>query len=152
VNGRLKRIWQALFSVGRKKNSLKRLVTGAAVPAGSGAAMVIAPAAAHAASYDGVCGSGYGVIDSFAVNGGTVFLTYNGTYNCVVTVRDTPGAAEYMTAGVKLSGTDWSASTTDEGDYTTYAGPRYVYAPGHRIDWGGRINGSGKDIYNSHCG
>lgn len=131
--------------------SLKRLVTGAAVLATAGAALMIAPTAAEAASYDGVCGAGYWVIDSYGLNGGTMFLAYNGSTDCVVTVRNTPGAPLYMTAGVKLSGTPWSSSTTDEGDYTTYAGPRYVYAPGHCIDWGGQINGSAKDFYNVHC-
>lgn len=103
------------------------------------------------AAYNGACGSGYNAIDSRAVPGGTVHLTYSpGTgKNCVVTVRNTPGARLPMNAFVKRSSaTVWNQ---DPGNYTTYAGPVYVYAPGVCIDWGGEINGSGVAVFNSHC-
>ncbi|MFB7666387.1 spore-associated protein A [Kitasatospora sp. NPDC056138] len=134
---------------------VKRLVTGTAVLAAASAGLLIAPTTASAASYNGVCGSGYAVIDHYDLGSyGTMYLTYNSSNgnNCVVTVRNSPGAKLWMTAGVKRSGTDWSTTTTDAGSYSTYAGPKYVYAPGSCIDWGGQINGVGQDFYNTHCG
>lgn len=107
---------------------------------------------ASAAGYNGACGGGYGVIDHAALPGGTIFLTYSGStgLNCVVTVRDTPGAAEFMNAWIRVSGNPtWNQ---DPGNFTSYAGPVYVYAPGRCIDWGGAILGYGWTEYNSHCG
>jgi hypothetical protein len=110
---------------------------------------------AQAASYNGACGSGYQVIDHLSVGSGagTSYLTYNNGWNCVVTVTNTPGTRDYMSAMVELSGAghDW---VEDEGNYTQYAGPVYVYAPDSCIDWGGSVG----DKYvvwlqwNDHCG
>ncbi|MEV4051892.1 spore-associated protein A [Amycolatopsis sp. NPDC049688] len=106
---------------------------------------------ASAAGYNGVCGSGYSVIDHHDIAGGTVFLTYSSSTgnNCVVTVRNTPGTAIYMDAFIRLSGSlVWN---DDPGYWTTYAGPRYVHAPGRCIDWGGSIGSVTWIEYNSHC-
>jgi hypothetical protein len=118
----------------------------------TGGAPVMSSSAAYAATYNGTCGSGYGVIDSIGVSGGTVFLTYNGATgnNCVTTVRNSPGGALPMIAAVKLSSS--STWNYDSGYYTTYAGPVYVYAPHACIDWGGGINGDYRYVYSSHCG
>jgi hypothetical protein len=115
------------------------------------AALKAPPPGESSAVYNGVCGSGYKVIDSGSVTGGTVYLTYNSStgYNCVVTIRNTPGARLPMCAEVKLTGT--SSWKFDCGNYTTYAGPVYVHAPHACIDWGGAINGSSLVEYNSHC-
>ncbi len=103
------------------------------------------------ASYNGVCGSGYNVIDSHALTGGTVYLTYSSSTgkNCVVTVRTTPGARLPMAARVSKAGQPW---ISDSGQFTTYAGPVYVYAPNACIDWGGTINGSNFNAFDTHCG
>ncbi|MFF0390083.1 spore-associated protein A [Kitasatospora sp. NPDC004615] len=130
--------------------NVKRLVTGAAVLATASAGLMIAPSVAQAATYNGACGSGYSVIGILPVTGGTVFLTYNGSTNCVVTVRNSPGSAVYMGAWIERS--DGSGYQGDFGNYTTYAGPVYVYAPGSCIDWGGNIGGSYASQSNSHCG
>lgn len=118
----------------------------------TGGAMAVSSSAAYAATYNWACGSSYVVIDSFGVTGGTVFLTYSSSTgdNCVVTVRNSPGGALPMDAAVKLS----SASMWNEdfGNYTTYAGPVFVYAPHSCIDWGGGINGDYRYRYSSHCG
>lgn len=123
-------------------------VAGVAVGAGLA---VAAPGSAFAAPYNGVCGSGYGVIDAQSLPGlGTVYLTYSsGTgKNCVVTIRDNPGARRAMAARVSLAGAPW---ISDVGNYTTYAGPVYVYARHSCVDWGGEISGVGAYEYNSHC-
>jgi len=111
---------------------------------------------AQAAAYNGACGSGYAVIDKMSVGGtgtGTAYLTYNNGWNCVVTVTNTPGTRDWMTASVELSGAghDW---VDDEGYYTQYAGPVYVYAPNSCIDWGGTVGYKGLVWlqWNDHCG
>ncbi|PBC78072.1 hypothetical protein BX265_2831 [Streptomyces sp. TLI_235] len=130
---------------------LKRTATRAGVMAAvAAAAVTVMPTAAHAASYNGACGSGYGVIDSDSVSGGTVFLTYNSSTgkNCVVTVRNSPGSAQHMAARVSKAGAPW---ISDEGNFTTYAGPVYVYAKGSCVDWGGEILNSYAYHYSEHC-
>ncbi|WNV84395.1 spore-associated protein A [Umezawaea sp. Da 62-37] len=112
---------------------------------------LLAPGVASAATYNGMCGSGYSVVNSRAVVGGTVFLTYNAStgYNCVVTVRNSPGAKLPM--GARVSRSSDPGWVYDNGDYTTYAGPVYRSAPGECVDWGGGINGSDIDVYGTNC-
>ena len=107
-----------------------------------------------AAAYNNACGSGYKVIDSLPISTlGTVFLTYNSStgYNCIVTIRTNPGSAMPMEAGINLSG-DGTTIRKDSGDYGTYAGPVYIKATGHCIDWWGWIGSYYNAKYNSHCG
>lgn len=128
--------------------SVFRVVATLAAVAGIAA---VTPVAAQAASYNGSCGSGYGVIDGLSLPGlGTVYLTYNGSTgkNCVVTVRDNPGAKKQMAAKISLAGDPWKV---DEGNFTTYAGPVYVSARDKCIDWGGEISGVYAYEYRSHC-
>lgn len=103
------------------------------------------------APYNGVCGSGYGVIDKHDLSQGTIYLTYNRSNgkNCVVTIRNNPGRRLYMCAAVSRAGERY---TSDCGDFTTYAGPVYVHAPGTCIDWGGSIESDMKEFFNEHCG
>ncbi|PJN29926.1 spore-associated protein A [Kitasatospora sp. CB02891] len=135
----------------RGTKTAKRIAAGAAVLATASAGLLAAPTTAQAASYNGACGSGYSVIDSLSVSGGTVFLTYNSGngQNCVVTVRNSSGSAVFVDAGIKISGS--STWIHDGGNYTTYAGPVRVYAPGQCIDWYGTIASTAVQ-YNSHCG
>jgi hypothetical protein len=107
---------------------------------------VYLPATASAASYGGQCGTGYNVIDHKDIGDvATIFLTYNNSdgNDCVVTVRNHPGAAIDMLADVSKAYADGSTSdyTKDEGNYTTYAGPVKVHAPGICIKWGGGAAG-----------
>jgi hypothetical protein len=132
----------------------KRAIRSAAVVATLAAAGLMGtaiPASAAAASPTAVCGSGYGVIDSHDLGGATVYLLYSGSSgkNCVTTIRDNSGSAIYMEAKVKKAGGSWVA---DGGQYTHYAGPRYVSAAGSCIQWGGMY---GQINYTSpveHCG
>lgn len=55
---------------------------------------------ASAASYNGVYGAGHSVIDHHDLIGGTTFPIHENGWNCVVTVRDTPGQAIPMLADV----------------------------------------------------
>jgi hypothetical protein len=136
-------------------SKLKKLALGGAIALATAAGVSTMTAgaaqAAPAASYNGVCGSGYSVIDQHSITGATIFLTYsaNTGRNCVVTVRNTSGSALPMDAEVSLAGAPWNI---DQGNYTNYAGPVYVAAANKCIDWGGGFNGAGWDAYSVHCG
>jgi hypothetical protein len=132
-------------------NKMKTLALGGAVAAAATAAVAAPTTVAHAASYNGVCGSSYGVIDSGDLGSlGTVYLTYSSSTgkNCVVTVRDNPGTRKSMGAVVSLAGAPW---ISDSGSFTTYAGPVYVSAAHRCIDWGGWIDSTSYYAYNEHC-
>ncbi|MGW8982006.1 spore-associated protein A [Streptomyces parvus] len=137
---------------------------GAAVTATACAAVALAPAAvaaeraaaapkAAAAQYNGVCGSGYAVVNSAQIGTkGTVFLTYNSATgkNCVVTIRTKPGKAVHMTASLGFaSPTTW---VTDTGYFTTYAGPVYLDARGLCVTWRGEISGEVAGKNGTNCG
>ncbi|WP_157601662.1 spore-associated protein A [Saccharomonospora halophila] len=117
-----------------------------------GSVLVAAPASA--AAYNGACGAGYGVVNEADIGSlGTVYLTYNASsaMNCVVTVRDDPGVRLAMFAGIaRADDPAWYA--VDQGDYTTYAGPVYRYAPGTCVTWGGAISGEYAGDENTNCG
>ncbi|WP_225877477.1 hypothetical protein [Streptomyces resistomycificus] len=78
-------------------NVIQRAATvGAVTAAVVGGTALVAPqaGAATVAKYNGVCGTGYAVVDSAPVGtAGTVFLTYNPSTgrDCVVTVRARAG-------------------------------------------------------------
>ncbi|MFJ9041220.1 spore-associated protein A [Streptomyces sp. NPDC102406] len=107
---------------------------------------------AAAATYNGVCGTGYTVIDSTPVgNAGTVFLTWNEDTgkNCAVTIRTTAGNRINMSVTLDALGNS-DEPAVDSGTYTRYAGP--VYADGREscVAWGGTIgNASASD--SGHC-
>ncbi|MFE3446883.1 spore-associated protein A [Nocardia sp. NPDC059180] len=111
---------------------------------------VLLPATASAATYGGQCGAGFKVIDSHELKGGTVFLTYNGSKNCVVTVRDKPGDPIRMGAGLRLS-SDHDKEVIDDDQYKEYAGPVTVEAKGQCIDWGGLIADDKWQTFKVHC-
>jgi opacity protein-like surface antigen len=138
-------------------NSMRSIAAAAlSLTALAGGAVALGAGTASAASYNGACGAGYAVIDHQDLLGGTTFLTYNsgnGT-NCVVTVRDQPGAPINVMAGIGL---DMNHMQEDNGNYTTYAGPKYQYAPHTCIEWEGRIQppppyqGGNFFIKGGHC-
>jgi hypothetical protein len=125
-------------------------LTAAAVTAG----VAVNAAPASAALYGGQCGSGYGVVNLIDLPDlrGTVYLTYSSSTrkNCVVTIREKPGTGTLMEAYLRKSGT--SAWTKDSGNYTTYAGPVYVSAPGSCVDWGGTIGTASMTRTGTNCG
>jgi hypothetical protein len=129
-------------------------------PAASTVAAQAAPAKAApaksakavAAAYNNACGTGYGVVNSAPIgSAGTVYLTYSATTkkNCVVTVRTMSGAAVHMTASLGL-GTH-TRDVWDEGNYTTYAGPVYLSAPGQCVSWRGEIAGAVAGKNQTNC-
>jgi hypothetical protein len=135
------------------RNSQKIAALGLAAAAATAGVLVNA-APAQAALYGGQCGSGYNVVNVLDLPDlrGTVYLTYNASTgkNCVVTLRENPGAATLMEAFLRRSGT--SSWVKDSGNYTTYAGPVYVSAAGSCVDYGGTIGTATKTRTRTNCG
>lgn len=97
------------------------------------------------------CGSGFQVIDHAALgSAGTVYLLYNGSSNCVATIKATSiGTASATSAFLEVQG---GARTTDSGSFAYYAGPVKKSAAGKCVKWGGSV---GSNTYTSpfeHCG
>ncbi|MGQ4510786.1 spore-associated protein A [Streptomyces sp. DW26H14] len=136
--------------------------TSGSVPAASSDTARVAPATPApakaakavkaAAAYNNACGTGYGVVNSAPIGtAGTVYLTYSATTkkNCVVTVRANPGTAVHMTASLGLG--SHPDTVVDQGNYTTYAGPVYLYAPGQCVSWRGEIAGAVAGKNQTNC-
>ncbi|MFI6364884.1 spore-associated protein A [Nocardia sp. NPDC050630] len=125
-------------------------VLAAAIGITAGMAVFL-PGTASAATYGGQCGEGFNVIDKHDLKGGTVFLTYNGRTNCVVTVRDKPGEPISMGAAVRQSKDHSQVVINDDRTFTDFAYAK-VEAEGKCIDWGGRIKDDLFEEFGVHCG
>jgi hypothetical protein len=106
--------------------------------------VALVPATAHAASYNGKCGSGYTVVSQRNITGGTVYLTHKGDAACAITISNTPGVRKSMSVWLRASfTTTW---ISDPGTYSFYAGPVYTGTFGC-ADYGGRIEKSQVTVY-----
>ncbi|MFE9907598.1 spore-associated protein A [Streptomyces clavifer] len=138
--------------------SLRRTVTaGALSMTFLGAGLVAAPSASAAAAYNGACGAGYSVVNSGVVGTrGMTYLTYSAATgkNCIVTIRNTPGAAVRIYAGFQLANQQ-STAVDDDAMYSSYAGPVYINGEGSCIDWSGAIGPAPEQYvirYATNCG
>ncbi|MEU0674593.1 spore-associated protein [Streptomyces sp. NPDC006172] len=125
----------------------------AALSLGATTALAAPASAAPNTTPQKVCGSGYKTVNSAPVGSlGTVYLTYNAANgnNCVVTIRNSPGAAVYMAAWIFIDAT--LETDEDYGQFTSYAGPAYAVGKGHCVDWGGGIANTHVTITQSNCG
>ncbi|RZB15711.1 spore-associated protein [Streptomyces sp. F001] len=125
----------------------------AALTVGTTAALTAPASAAPNTTPQKVCGSGYKTVNSAPVGSlGTVYLTYNATNgeNCVATIRNNPGTALGMSAWIYVPDTD--EYHEDNGLFTSYAGPTYVYGKAHCVDWGGHIKNVYVQVTGSNCG
>jgi sialidase-1 len=99
------------------------------------------------------CGSGYTVIDQFALGtAGTVYLSYNSSNsnNCVSTMKSASvGAASATSAYLEVEG---STRVVDSGNYSYYAGPVSAAAGGKCVKWGGTAGASSYNSPFEHCG
>ncbi|RZU36624.1 hypothetical protein EV284_4118 [Streptomyces sp. BK022] len=124
----------------------------AALALGAGTALAAPASAAPNTTPQQVCGSSYRTVNSAAVGSlGTVYLTYNASNgkNCVTTIRNSPGTAVEMSAWVYVA--DTGQGDDDYGNFTSYAGPTYVYGKGHCVDWGGQIKNVYVQVSGSNC-
>ncbi|MFD6281568.1 spore-associated protein [Streptomyces sp. NPDC060209] len=123
-----------------------------ALVVGGTAAFAGTASAAPNVTPQGVCGKAYKTVNSVPVGSlGTVYLTYNSSNgrNCVATIRANPGSAKYMSAYIYVPATDeWAG---DDGKFTSYAGPSYVYGKGYCVSWGGSIDNVYVSVENSNC-
>ncbi|MEV0642112.1 spore-associated protein [Streptomyces sp. NPDC050619] len=130
-------------------------LSGAAVAAlavGGTTALAAPASAAPNTTPQKVCGSSYQTVNSAPIGSqGTVYLTYNSANgkNCVATIRTNPGTARDMGAWVYVPDTDEYAQ--DYGQFTSYAGPAYVYGKAHCVDWGGHIDNVYVYVTGSNC-
>ncbi|MER5976068.1 spore-associated protein [Streptomyces sp. NPDC001857] len=125
----------------------------AALSLGATTALAAPASAAPNTTPQKVCGSGYKTVNSAPVGSlGTVYLTYNAANgnNCVVTIRNNPGAAVNMSAWIYIVATN--EGDDDYGQYTSYAGPSYAIGKGHCVDWGGAIANTHVTVTQSNCG
>ncbi|GAA2253033.1 MULTISPECIES: spore-associated protein [Kitasatospora] len=130
--------------------SFRTSVRLAALTTVVGAGLLAVPATADAAiahyTPQSVCGSSYGTRASFNLPGGTstVYLTYSGSTgkNCVVTIKNSRVGTPTLT-GAYITYGDGSGRQQDAGNYSSYAGPVYLYAPGQCIYFGGEDYNSG---------
>ncbi|MDT0304592.1 spore-associated protein A [Streptomonospora wellingtoniae] len=139
----------------RRSRNLKRAAAAGLALAGAMTATVATAVPASAAAYNGVCGSGHVVVNSDNVGSkGTVYLTYNSNTgkNCVVTIRNNPGARLDMNAYIGPSDSPYGEQIVDSGDYTTYAGPVKWDLAGRCVDWGGYIDGASGGKKGTNCG
>lgn len=97
------------------------------------------------------CGSGFQVIDWAALgSAGTTYLLYNGSTNCVATIKSTSiGTASATSAFLEVQG---STRTTDSGSFAYYAGPVKKSAAGKCVRWGGSVGSSSYTSPFEHCG
>ncbi|MEU9187757.1 spore-associated protein [Streptomyces sp. NPDC048484] len=124
----------------------------AALAVGATTALAAPASAAPNTTPQKVCGSAYKTVNSAPVGSqGTVYLTYNASNgkNCVATIRNSPGTAVDISTWIQVPDTGDSAD--DYGQYTSYAGPAYVYGKGHCIDWGGSIKNVYVQVAGSNC-
>ncbi len=131
--------------------AIRLSLAASAVFAGSVAAASPANAVATPAE---ACGSNYHEIDHHDIPGARIHLLYNGSTDCVVTTKNTPGTKTRMLAAVGKYGDSGLRMINDDGDYAQYAGPVRVTAPGVCIDWGGAADPGWNAWYSgpSHCG
>ncbi|MEO3823058.1 hypothetical protein [Actinomadura sp. B10D3] len=129
-----------------KKGAALAMVSAAAL---AGSVAISNPAMA-ASSPIAACGGGsYRVISSTDLGAATVYLMWNGTYNCAVTWKDQPNS-KFVAVDIQ---NDAGASDEDSGNYSTYAGPVKVYGKGRCIMYQGAYgNASGGSVEWGHCG
>ncbi|WP_406141640.1 spore-associated protein [Streptomyces sp. NBC_01089] len=123
-----------------------------ALAVGATTALGTTASAAPNVTPQGVCGSAYKTVNSAPIGSlGTVYLTYDSSNgkNCVATIRTNPGKATYVSTFIYVPDTGTSAG--DDGNYTSYAGPAYVYGKGHCVSWGGTIANVYVSVDNSNC-
>ncbi|MBB6170441.1 hypothetical protein HNR23_000501 [Nocardiopsis mwathae] len=130
---------------------LSRLGATGVLLAGSLAFATPAEAATNPYTPQGVCGSGYREINRHVDRGSIVYLMYNGSSNCVVTIKTTNiGKVTETWARLDVQGESTQHDNKKPG-YKYYAGPLKAPAKGKCVRWGG---GQGTYWVSgwSHCG
>ncbi|WP_033293371.1 M23 family metallopeptidase [Amycolatopsis jejuensis] len=100
-----------------------------------------------------ICGAGFSVIDQQSLGtAGTAYLLYNASSkaNCAATLKATSlGTASATSAFLEVQG---ASRTTDQGNYTYYAGPVTKTAGSTCVKWGGSVGSASYESPFEHCG
>jgi hypothetical protein len=139
-------------SAGRIAQSVQRSAFPARYDDAAGTARTLRSGAAsrYAGRYSirDVCGAGFRYLDARELSRGTVYLLWNGTSNCVTTIKHSSiGTPSAVRAYLDPAG---SAFRSDSGSYRYFAGPVTLRAPGC-IRWGGTA-GTSYASRSGHCG
>jgi hypothetical protein len=137
---------------------MSKIARTLAVAGAAACAMYVAtPAQAATNPYDPatVCGAGYTVRDhhdlrtSLGSLEATIYLAYNGSSNCVVTLNRT-GLIEpwSMSATLQVQG---KSQLSNSGEFSYYAGPVRASAAGQCVKWGGKFDIKSWTSDWSHC-
>ncbi len=95
-------------------------------------------------------GSGYYVQRSHGLNGATVYQLYNGSYNCVVTVKTPATTTGTLTnACIMVTGTGWNCNS---GVFKEYAGAVWYYGRGKCVKYFGYHGGTSYESPWGNCG
>lgn len=114
-----------------------------------------AQAASNPYTPAGVCnseapGGGYYVQRSHDLNGARVYQLYNGTYNCVVTVKTASvGTPTLTNACIKVTGSGWNCN---EGQFKHYAGAVWYNGQGKCVKYFGYHGGTSFESPWGNCG
>jgi hypothetical protein len=139
-------------SMGSYVDKANQFITAFVGPAGTGNGGS-APPDSGGSPYSpvGLCGTGYGVIDSHDLGAARIFLLYEATggRNCVVTIADADAGAVTMNATLVVQG---GSGFSDLGLYHWYAGPVRALAPGDCVKWGGTYGNTTWTSDYEHCG
>jgi hypothetical protein len=130
---------------------LGAVATAATLAAATVAFAAPAQAATNPYSPTGVCGSDYHQIDHTSISGAEIYLMYNGSYNCVVTIKTAHVGTKTETEAI-LEVQSPRGFYSDDDNYAYYAAVK-AYAKGTCIKWGGMTTSA---IWESatwvHCG
>jgi hypothetical protein len=120
----------------------------------AGALFAAAPAQAASAADTAasICGAGFWPDSNgvFNIDGGTIYVSYNGYTDCAVLIKTVDVGTPTPTmvyVGPNGYGGNQNNDGMDNGYFTTYAGPVYVDAPGECIEVAGETVVS--DYYDS---
>lgn len=92
-----------------------------------------------------ICGSNYtALLHSFSMPGGAAYLYYNDSngYVCAVTIKTAHVGTPTLT-GAHIGKTSAANDIHDVGNYKSFAGPVYLYAPTTCVWFGGETSTSG---------
>ena len=127
------------------------LAAATAVVVGAGPAEAQS-SASYAAS---ICGSGYWPDSNgvFSLQGGTIYVSYNGSTDCAVLIKTayvgTP-TDTWVYIALDSSGTGGYGGNDgprDAGNFSSYAGPVYVYAPSTCVEVAGGTTLANDEIW-----
>lgn len=95
-------------------------------------------------------GSNYYVQRSHTLSGATVYQLYNGSYNCVVTIKTSfVGTPTSTNACIQVTGSSWNCNS---GSFKYYAGAVWYYGKDKCVKYFGYHSGTNYESPWGNCG